>query len=96
MQKTAQCQSGREQQNDQNAGEDMVPGECGVSGKQKYRGKHNKLENPQPLIVHVIELLSDADENIRVEALSALLEIGESAIPFLKKSVKSKQLKHVV
>jgi HEAT repeat protein len=49
-------------------------------------GKATRLAAPK-----LIELLSDSDENIRIEALSALLEMGEGAVPFLKEVVESKQ-----
>jgi HEAT repeat protein len=49
-------------------------------------GKTARLAAPE-----LVELLSDADENIRIEALSALLEMGEGAVPFLKEAVESKQ-----
>ncbi|MBM3235859.1 HEAT repeat domain-containing protein [Candidatus Poribacteria bacterium] len=49
-------------------------------------GKIGHLAAPK-----LIELLSDADENIRIDALNALLEMGEGAVPFLKEAVESKQ-----
>jgi HEAT repeat protein len=39
----------------------------------------------------LIELMSDPDEDIRINALSALLEIGEGAIPFLRTAVESRR-----
>ena len=49
-------------------------------------GKVCRLAAPK-----LVELLADADENVRIDALSSLLEIGEGAIPFLRKSVESEQ-----
>jgi len=49
-------------------------------------GKIARLAAPK-----LIELMSDADENIRINALSALLEMGEGAVPFLQTAVRRKQ-----
>ena len=49
-------------------------------------GKIVRLTAPR-----LIELLSDVDENIRVNALCALLETGEGAAPFLQTAVASKR-----
>jgi len=39
----------------------------------------------------LIELLYNTDENIRINALNALLKMGEGAVPYLKTVVESKQ-----
>ena len=49
-------------------------------------GKIVRLAAPK-----LIELLADADEDIRIDALSALLEMGEGAVPFLREVVENKQ-----
>jgi len=49
-------------------------------------GKIARLAAPR-----LIELLSDVDENIRINALCTLLETGEGAAPFLQTAVESKQ-----
>ena len=49
-------------------------------------GKTARLAAPR-----LIELLADADENIRINALSALLEMGDGAVPFLKTALESEQ-----
>jgi len=49
-------------------------------------GKVVRLAAPK-----LIELLDDTDENIRINALTALLELGEGAIPFLQPIVENEQ-----
>jgi len=76
-------------------------GESGIEMLMYFvRGNDTELQNAALLVMgeiarlaapRLIELMSDADENLRINALSALLEMGEGAVPFLETAAKSEQ-----